>query len=158
MRVDIYLAGGVRAERDAALAVEFLQAIDGAVSAVSQLRGLGRRITSASGADRNKINLMLQRVGLWTYFDGRIFSGHETPGKPAPTFIWRPRRPRRRSATVPTWSSNTPTGVTAGVAAGATVWGYSPPGIGGHGNPDSLRAAGAVRVFEQMGDLPRLLA
>jgi beta-phosphoglucomutase-like phosphatase (HAD superfamily) len=36
-------------------------------------------------------------------------------------------------------------GVTAGVAAGATVWGYA-----AHGQADVLRAAGATHVFTCM--------
>jgi beta-phosphoglucomutase-like phosphatase (HAD superfamily) len=52
---------------------------------------------------------------------------------------------------------DTVTGVTAGVAAGATVFGYSPPELG-HDAPAALRAAGAVTVFTHMAHLPRLLA
>jgi beta-phosphoglucomutase-like phosphatase (HAD superfamily) len=47
--------------------------------------------------------------------------------------------------------------VTAGVAAGATVWGYCPGGSS-HGSPEALRAAGAVRLFDDMAQLPALLA
>jgi beta-phosphoglucomutase-like phosphatase (HAD superfamily) len=59
----------------------------------------------------------------------------------------------RRCAVV----EDTVTGVTAGVAAGATVFGYSPPEMG-HDTPVALRAAGAVAVFTDMADLPHLLA
>jgi beta-phosphoglucomutase-like phosphatase (HAD superfamily) len=48
------------------------------------------------------------------------------------------------------------TGVLAGVAAGATVFGYSPPQAG-HDSPDALRKAGAARVFTAMSGLPQLL-
>jgi beta-phosphoglucomutase-like phosphatase (HAD superfamily) len=41
---------------------------------------------------------------------------------------------------------DTVTGVTAGVAAGATVVGYSPSSVG-HSSPEALRAAGAVQVI-----------
>ena len=51
---------------------------------------------------------------------------------------------------------DTVTGVAAGVAAGATVVGYSPSPVG-HGSPEALRAAGAVRVIADMGELPALL-
>jgi len=51
---------------------------------------------------------------------------------------------------------DTVTGVTAGVAAGATVVGYSPSPVG-HGTPEALRAAGAVRVMVHMSELPALL-
>ena len=51
---------------------------------------------------------------------------------------------------------DTVTGVTAGVAAGATVIGYSPSPVG-HGAPEGLRAAGAVHVMADMGELLALL-
>jgi len=47
---------------------------------------------------------------------------------------------------------DTVTGVTAGVAAGATVFAYAPLDDGA-----ALRAAGAVHVFRSMADLPALL-
>ena len=48
---------------------------------------------------------------------------------------------------------DTPTGVTAGVAAGATVWAYCPQPE--HGA--ALQQAGASRLFSHMADLPELL-
>ena len=58
----------------------------------------------------------------------------------------------RRCAVV----EDTVTGATAGVAAGATVFGYSPPEAG-HDTPVALRQAGVVEVFANMADLPTLL-
>jgi len=54
---------------------------------------------------------------------------------------------------------DTVTGVTAGVAAGATVLGYSPGGAegAGHGSPAALRAAGAADILHHMGALPAWL-
>jgi beta-phosphoglucomutase-like phosphatase (HAD superfamily) len=51
---------------------------------------------------------------------------------------------------------DTVTGVTAGVAAGCTVFGYSPAELG-HDAPKALLATGAVQVFTDMADLPALL-
>jgi beta-phosphoglucomutase-like phosphatase (HAD superfamily) len=42
------------------------------------------------------------------------------------------------------------------VAAGCTVFGYSPPEAG-HDAPAALRQAGVVEVFTDMADLPALL-
>jgi beta-phosphoglucomutase-like phosphatase (HAD superfamily) len=56
--------------------------------------------------------------------------------------------PPQRCAVV----EDTVTGVTAGVAAGATVFAYAPLDDGA-----ALRAAGAVHVFRSMADLPALL-
>ena len=52
---------------------------------------------------------------------------------------------------------DTVTGVTAGVAAGATVFGYSPPEAG-HDAPGALRAAGATDIFTDLARLPGLLS
>jgi len=51
---------------------------------------------------------------------------------------------------------DTVTGVTAGVAAGATVFGYS-TAEAGHDAPEALRRTGAVQVFADMYELPEML-
>lgn len=59
--------------------------------------------------------------------------------------------PKRRAVV-----EDTVTGVAAGVAAGATVFGYSPPEAG-HDAPGVLTRTGAVQVFVAMSGLPALL-
>lgn len=118
----------------------------------------GGRIACASGADRFKVELQLEKVGLMDYFKGFIFSGHELPrSKPAPDVYLAAAHALgvnpRRCAVV----EDSVTGVTAGVAAGATVFGYSPPEAG-HDAPDALRRAGAVEIFTDMAKLPGLLS
>ncbi len=51
---------------------------------------------------------------------------------------------------------DTETGVMAGVAAGATVFGYS-PAEAGHDAPAALKAAGAALIFTDMAALPDML-
>ena len=135
-----------------------LQAIDGALDAVAAVHArLGGRIACASGADRYKVEMQLQKVGLAPYFAGRVFSGHEMPAtKPAPDVYLAAAAalgvPPQRCLVV----EDTVTGVTAGVAAGATVVGFSPSPVG-HGSPEALRAAGAVQVLAYLRELPALL-
>lgn len=135
-----------------------LQAIDGALDAVAAVHArLGGRIACASGADRYKVEMQLQKVGLAPYFAGRVFSGHEMPAtKPAPDVYLAAAAalgvPPQRCLVV----EDTVTGVTAGVAAGATVVGFSPSPVG-HGSPEALRAAGAVQVMAHLRELPALL-
>ena len=135
-----------------------LQAIPGAVDAVRSVHDkLGGRIACASGADRFKVEMQLRQVGLDKLFAGNVFSGHEMPAtKPAPDVYLAAAAalgvPPARCLVV----EDTVTGVTAGVAAGATVWGYC-PGDSSHGSPEALRAAGAVHLFKNMADLPALL-
>ncbi|WP_224241581.1 HAD family hydrolase [Hyalangium gracile] len=115
------------------------------------------RIACASGADRGKIELQLRKVGLMKYFDGRIFSGVEQPrSKPAPDVYLAAASALSVEPARCAVVEDTRTGVTAGVAAGATVFGYSPPEAG-HDAPEVLRRAGAVRIFTDMAELPALL-
>ena len=135
-----------------------LQAIDGALDAVAAVHArLAGRIPCASGADRYKVEMQLEKVGLAPYFAGRVFSGHEMPAtKPAPDVYLAAAAalgvPPQRCLVV----EDTVTGVTAGVAAGATVVGFSPSAVG-HGSPEALRGAGAVHVMVHLSELPALL-
>lgn len=146
------------ARRNEALERE-LVAIPGAVEAVRDLhQRLDGRIACASGADRRKVELQLAKVGLLELFEGRIFSGHETPrSKPHPDVYLAAAAalgvPAGRCAVV----EDTVTGATAGVAAGATVFGYSPGGPG-HSGSQALLSVGTATTFEDMARLPALLA
>ena len=138
--------------------VEGLLPIHGALEAVAQIHALYQgRIACASGADRLKVELQLEKCGFMPYFKDRIFSGHELPrSKPAPDVYLAAAAALgvdpRRCAVV----EDTVTGVMAGVAAGATVLGYSPPEAG-HDAPSALRASGASTIFVDMAELPGLL-
>lgn len=146
-----------RARRNAALDSE-LRAIDGAADAVHALhRTLNGRIAVASGADRVKIELQLLKAGILDRFEGRIFSGHEMPrSKPFPDVYLAAAAglgvDPRRCAVI----EDTVTGATAGVAAGATVFGYCPSHLG-HSSATALHGAGVVQVFRDMAELPALL-
>ncbi len=131
-----------------------LQAIDGALDAVAAVHArLGGRIACASGADRFKVEMQLAKVGLAPYFAGRIFSGHEMPAtKPAPDVYLAAAAALQAAPTRCAVVEDTVTGVTAGVAAGATVFAYAPLDDGA-----ALRAAGAQHVFRSMAQLPELL-
>ena len=134
-----------------------VQPIRNAVECVARVhRSFLGHIACASGADRFKVELQLDKCGFMPYFRW-IFSGHELPrSKPAPDVYLAaaahlgvaPARCAVVEDTVP--------GVTAGVAAGATVFGYSPPEAG-HDVPEALRRAGAVVLFSDMAQLPALL-
>ena len=146
-----------RARRDARLANE-VEPIRGAIEAVARLHArLEGRIALCSGADRPKVDLQLARCGLQQYFDGRVFSGYEMPrSKPYPDVYLAAMAVLGVAADRCLVIEDTVTGVQAGVAAGATVWGYSPPEAG-HDAPAPLRAAGATRIFDDMAQLPLLL-
>ncbi|MFF2370774.1 HAD family hydrolase [Agromyces sp. NPDC058110] len=146
-----------RARRNAALAVD-LEPIPGAVAAVEAVAAaFDGRIACASGADRAKIELQLSKIGLVGAFGEHVYSGMETPrSKPAPDVYLAAAAglgvDPRECAVV----EDTVAGVSAGVAAGATVFAYAPSSLAAT-PPEALRAAGAARVFTDMAELPALL-
>jgi HAD superfamily hydrolase (TIGR01509 family) len=149
---------GFWVRRNAALDRDLVE-IPGAPSAVRALHKLlDGRIACASGADRGKVVLQLEKIGVLDAFDGRIFSGHETPrSKPFPDVYLAAAKALGVDPTRCAVIEDTVTGATAGVAAGATVFGYSPGGLG-HSGADALRAAGVAQIFTDMSELPALLA
>lgn len=143
------------ARRNQALLAE-LVVIEGAHAAVQAAHDhtLGR-IACASGADRFKVEMQLTKVGLMGFFEGRVFSGHEMPrSKPAPDVYLAAARHLEAEGHQCLVIEDTPVGVTAGVAAGATVWAYCPSPVQG----PALIQAGARRLFDRMGQLTQLLA
>jgi HAD superfamily hydrolase (TIGR01509 family) len=133
-----------------------LEIVAGAHAAVAAAHAhTGGRIACASGADRFKIEMQLCKVGLMDFFAGRVFSGHEVArSKPAPDVYLAAARHLQVSPQRCLVIEDTTTGVRAGAAAGATVWAYCPQPEQG----DQLRQAGASQLFDQMADLPHLLA
>lgn len=142
-----------RGRRNAALE-SHVQAIPNALLAVGQIHAsYGGRIACGSGADLPKVLLQMRRVGLLRYFESRVFSGHDLPrSKPYPDVYWAAAAALGVQASSCAVVEDTPTGIAAGVAAGATVFGYAPLGQG-----DRLLQAGAAQVFADMAELPGLL-
>lgn len=147
-----------RSRRNAALERDLVE-IPGAGAAVRAVhRAFGGRIAVASGADRLKVEMQLNKVGVFDCFAGRIFSGHEMPrSKPHPDVYLAAAAgvgvEPARCAVV----EDSVTGALAGLAAGATVFGYSPDEPG-HSSAAALRDVGVAHVFTQMAQLPSLLA
>ena len=139
------------ARRDALLRANLLP-IDGAPEAVRAAHAAtSGRIAVASGADLGKVVLQLGKVGLAEWFGPHVFSGHQLPrSKPFPDVYLAAAA---SLSVLPARSlviEDTPTGVTAGKAAGATVWAYCPAAH----LADDLRAAGADLLFPSMAELP----
>lgn len=128
-----------------------ITAIDGIHDAVAHLHDhCDGRIAVASGADRFKVEMMLRKVGLHEFFDGRIFSGHEMPrSKPHPDVYLAAAAHLQVAPARCLVVEDTTVGIAAGVAAGATVWAYAPCGVDG----ERLRQAGAERLLAGMHEL-----
>lgn len=140
------------------LLLQELLPIDGILEAVAQIHGdFGGRIACASGGDRIKLEIQLGKVGLAPYFGERVFSGQELPrNKPAPDVYLAAadsvQVPPARCIVL----EDSVTGATAGVAAGATVIGFSRQG---HQNSaEDLRQAGARIIIGHMAELTQAIA
>ena len=147
-----------RTRRNAALESELI-GVTGAPSAVKTLHDvLGGVIAVASGADRHKVEMQLAKVGIFEYFEGRIFSGHEMPrNKPHPDVYLAAAcgldvKPARCAIV-----EDTVTGASAGLAAGATVFGYCPNAVG-HSHAEAMKSTGVAAIFHDMAELPAVLA
>lgn len=100
------------------------------------------------------MRLTLGATGLLSRFEGRLFSVTEvTRSKPAPDVFLLAARRCNAAPPACVVIEDTPTGVSAGIAAGMTVYGYS-----ALTPPARLLAAGAHRVFGDMAELPSLVA
>ena len=146
-----------RARRDRKLDAE-LVAIPGAPQAVAELhREMAGRMAVASGADIGKVRMQLDKTGIASWFGGKVFSGQDlAANKPAPDIYLHAARQLgadpARSAVI----EDSLTGIRAGVASGATVYGYLPDTTR-HVSEQAMRQAGAHAVFRHMAELPQLL-
>jgi HAD superfamily hydrolase (TIGR01509 family) len=107
----------------------------------------------ASGAEIAKMRLTLGRTGMLKQFEGRMFGKDMVAkSKPAPDVYLLAAKTLGVAPARCVVVEDTPSGTTAGVAAGMTVFGYCAKNA-----PDTLFAAGASAVFKDMRQLPMLL-
>jgi HAD superfamily hydrolase (TIGR01509 family) len=129
-----------------------LTPVDGVIEALDQLTVPA---CVASSGSHDKLRFTLGHTGLYERFEGRIFSGYEVAnGKPAPDLFLhaaaRMGAEPARCAVV----EDTLYGVLAARAARMRVFGYAGGGL----TPPERLAGEATVVFQDMRDLPRLLA
>jgi HAD superfamily hydrolase (TIGR01509 family) len=107
----------------------------------------------ASSGGHEKMHFTLGLTGLLAYFDGRIFSADDVPhGKPAPDLFLYAAQQMNCAPSRCVVIEDSVAGVTAAVAAGMDVFGYS----GSVTSAADLSTAGAV-VFDRMDQLISLL-
>jgi len=164
---------GFARRRDAALARE-VRAVPHVADLVAHLVERGLPYAVASGADRAKMRITLGATGLLERFESAAaraiahapgYAAGAPPGsrlfgadmverpKPAPDVYLLAARSLGVAPAHCVVVEDTPTGTTAGVAAGMAVLGYC-----AHTDPRALLAAGACAVFDDMRRLPALLA
>lgn len=108
----------------------------------------------ASNGLRIKMEVTLRATGLLPRFEGRWFCIDDVRhGKPAPDIYLHAARALGAEPRHCVVVEDSPTGIAAGLAAGMTVIGYA-----AHTPPGRLLAAGAHCVFDDMAQLPAVLA
>ena len=137
-------------QRSATALESELKAVQGIEAALAAIRV---PYCVASNGSHEKMQTTLGLTGLLPKFEGKLFSVSEVArGKPFPDVFLHAAA---KSAVAPADCvviEDTPTGVSAGVAAGMTVYGYC-----AHTPAHQLIAAGAHGTFGRMSDLPELL-
>ena len=130
-----------------------LTLVPGADAAVAAAHALtGGRIACASGADRHKVEMQLQQLGLRPWFGPHIHSGHEqAANKPAPDVYLAAAACLGVAPDRCLVIEDTPTGARAGLAAGATVWGLL------HQRADAFAGLAVARTFGGMGEVAEAL-
>jgi HAD superfamily hydrolase (TIGR01509 family) len=123
------------------------------------LAGLGRPLCIASSSRLERIELALEVTGLRSFFHGNIFSASMVArGKPAPDLFLHAAREMRVAPADCIVVEDSPAGITAALAAGMGVFGFTG---GGHASTASHRQSltdlGPRLIFEDMRELPDLV-
>jgi HAD superfamily hydrolase (TIGR01509 family) len=127
-----------------------LQAVPGAAEAVARVCAAGVDVCVASQGKLEKTRLSLQLTGLRALFaDRALFSAHSVArGKPHPDLFLHAARTIGADPSGCVVVEDTPSGITAAVAAEMRVFGYA-----ADSDEDALRQAGA-EILHTMEELP----
>jgi HAD superfamily hydrolase (TIGR01509 family) len=130
-----------------------LQPVPGAAEAVRQVRAAGISVCVASQGKLEKTRLSLRLTGLRDLFAAEaLFSAHTVPrGKPHPDLFLHAARTMGTEPARCVVVEDTPSGVTAAVAARMRALGYA-----ADSDETALRQAGA-EVLHSLAELPALL-
>lgn len=148
-----------RAEEDARVLAEGLEAVVGAVAFIDGLpNGLPRAIASSSSTDW--IRRHLDHLDLRSRFEPNIFSGreHVARGKPAPDIYLHVAEALGIDIFRTLIIEDSPVGVSAAVASGAEVVGLCAGRHCGVGHADRLKGLGAHHIARSFDDVAELLA
>jgi len=153
------LAENYDRERRAALIAALADSVEAIPHLEQALDTIAAPICIASSAVPEKIFATLSRTGLYRRFAPNIFSGSQVKnGKPAPDlFLFA----ATQMATLPERClviEDSVPGVTGARAAGMTVLGFHGGSHCRPGDDEALRAAGSVATFDDMRQLPGLIA
>lgn len=146
--VDRLQADTMQAFRDAPL-----KAVPGVVEAIDAIEAAGIATCVASSGSLDKMRVTLGITGLWSRFEGRIFSASQVPrGKPFPDLFLHAAIQMNEQPFDCTVVEDSLPGVQAARSAGMRALAYV--GVT-HSDVAALQVAGA-RTFESMSSLPML--
>ena len=131
-----------------------LQAVPGINEAIDAIEAQGIKTCIASSGGFDKMEVSLGVTGLWSRFDGRIFSASQVSrGKPFPDLFLHAAIAMNEQPFECVVVEDSVPGAQAAKAAGMRALGYagSP-----HADRDGLGAAGAL-LFTDMKQLPELI-
>lgn len=142
-----------RAVEAAAMQAPSVEGIEAALAQVPLTKGC------ASNSFRPYVESVLARTGLVKFFGDRLFCADAVPNpKPAPDVYLAAARGLGLAPSACLVVEDSVTGVTAATAAGMTVLGFIGGGHASDAQIDKLHAAGARHVFDDMQQLPELVA
>ena len=131
-----------------------LQAVPGINEAIDAIEAEGIKTCIASSGGFDKMEVSLGVTGLWSRFEGRIFSSSQVKrGKPFPDLFLHAAIAMNEQPFASVVVEDSVPGVQAAKSAGMRVLGY----VGApHADRDAMGAAGAF-LFNDMKQLPELV-
>ena len=148
----------VRAEEDARVLAEGLDAVAGAIAFIETLPpGLPRAIASSSRSEW--IETHLDHLGLRHHFDRMIFSGreHVARGKPAPDIYLHAAETMGVAIDRVVIIEDSPVGVKGALASGAEVIGLCAGRHCGADQAERLRALGVQQIATGFDEVAKLI-
>jgi HAD superfamily hydrolase (TIGR01509 family) len=132
-----------------------LKAVAGVAEAIDAIEAAGAATCVASSGSLDKMRVTLGITGLWSRFEGRIFSSSEVPrGKPFPDLFLHAALRMNEQPFACTVVEDSQPGIEAARAAGMRALAY----VGApHTDRDALVTAGG-EWFDDMKKLPPLVA
>jgi HAD superfamily hydrolase (TIGR01509 family) len=153
------LADSYELDRRTTLLAALAETVEAIPFLCNALDAIDTRICVASSAAHDKIFTTLTRTNLYQRFAPNIFSGTQVKnGKPAPDLFLLAAA---QMAVLPERClviEDSLPGVTGARAAGMTVFGFHGGSHCRPGDDEALRAAGSVATFDDMRQLPGLIA
>jgi HAD superfamily hydrolase (TIGR01509 family) len=163
-RAEADLAGALPASFRNDLARDILARFAGELKGIEGVRqavaGLGCRVCVASSSPPERIRLALSVAGYSGLFEPNIFSATMAPrGKPHPDLFLHAARQMGASPEACLVIEDSAPGIVAAVSAGMVVFGF----VGGsHFSGEApgarLKEAGASLIFDDMSQLPQIIA